>query len=216
MIRNLLGGFVSALLLFTIDSTAFSQTPYYRDNNGATDGFGALTGNWNTSTANMTTNSAGNTTTTTWVNNAVAPNDATLDFVGNTGAGPVIALQSDLNLRNLEIKGLNNMTGTAGPTLAVTNNLTLTFGTGATVTVEDRPELTYDLYIRQLNGTTADTFTLNINSFTKAGAGTMLIGAQAQNTSGATAVTKVTGTVNVNAGQISLATFGSEIGRAHV
>ncbi len=157
----------------------------------------------------MTTNSAGNTTTTTWVNNAVAPNDATLDFVGNTGAGPVIALASDLNLRNLEIKGLNNMTGRAGPTLAVTNNLTLTFGTGATVTVEDRPELTYDLYIRQLNGTTADTFTLNINSFTKAGAGTMLIGAQAQNTSGATAVTKVTGTVNVNAGQISLATFGS-------
>ncbi len=208
MKKNLLGGFLSALLLFTIDSTAFSQVIYYLDINGATSGFGALSGNWNTSTANWTTSSAGNTTRTKWVNDAITPNDAIFDFVGNTGSNPAISLLADLNLRNLEIKGLKNMTGTVGPTLAVTSNLTLTFGTGATVTVEDRPDFKYDFYIRQLS-TTADRFTLNINSFTKAGAGTMLIGAQAQTTSGATAVTKVTGTVNVSQGQISLVTFGS-------
>jgi len=200
---------ILSLLFLATASTAFSQVIYYRDNNSSTNGFGPLSGNWNTSLANWTTNSAGNIPTTAWVNDAVTPNDAIMDFVSNSGAGPAIGLLADLNLRNLEIKGLNNMTGTAGPTLAATSNLTLTFGTGATVTVEDRPEFTYDFYIRQLNGTTADTFTLNINSFTKAGPGTMLIGAQAQTTAGATAVTKVTGTVNVSQGQVSLATFGS-------
>jgi hypothetical protein len=200
---------ILSLLFLATASTAFSQVIYYRDNNSSTPGFGALSGNWNTSLANWTTNSAGDIPTTAWVNDAVTPNDAIMDFVSNSVAGPAIGLLADLNLRNLEIKGLNNMTGTAGPTLAATSNLTLTFGTGATVTVEDRPEFTYDFYIRQLNGTTADTFTLNINSFTKAGPGTMLIGAQAQTTAGATAVTKVTGTVNVSQGQVSLATFGS-------
>jgi hypothetical protein len=212
MIKNLLGGFLSALLLFTIDSTAFSQVTYYRDNNSSSNGFGALSGNWNTSQANWTTSSAGNVATTAWVNDAITPNDATFDFVDNSATAPAINLLVDLNLRNLEIKGLNNMTGTVGPTLAVTANSTLTFGTGATVTVEDRPNFTYDFYIRQLNGTTADTFTLNINSFTKAGAGNMLIGAHAQTTTGATAVTKVAGTVNVSQGQISLVTFGSGAG----
>jgi hypothetical protein len=200
---------ILSLLFLAAASTAFSQVIYYRDNNSSTPGFGALSGNWNTSLANWTTNSAGNIPTTAWVNDAVTPNDAIMDFVSNSGAGPAIGLLADLNFRNLEIKGLNNMTGTSGPTLAATSNLTLTFGTGATVTVEDRPEFTYDFYIRQLNGTTADTFTLNINSFTKAGPGTMLIGAQAQTTTGATAVTKVTGTVNVSQGQVSLVTFGS-------
>lgn len=197
------------LLFLTVASTAFSQTIYYRDNNGTTAGFGALSGNWDTSTSNWTTSSAGDIATTTWVNNAGTPNDATLDFVGNNAAPTTIGLASDLNLRNLEIKGLSNMTGTAGPTLSASANRTLTFGTGATVTVEDRPAFTYDFYIRQINTTTDGTFTLNVNSFTKAGAGTMLIAAQAQTTEGANAVVKVTGTVNVNAGQISLATFGS-------
>ncbi len=200
------------LLFLTVASTAFSQVTYYRDNNSFTSGFGVVGGNWNTSSLSWTTSSAGDVATTAWVNDAITPNDATFDFVGNSGAGPAINLQSDLNLRNLEIKGLNNMTGTIGPTLAVTANSTLTFGTGATVTVEDRPNFTYDFYIRQLNDTTADTFTLNINSFTKAGAGNMLIGAHAQTTTGATAVTKVAGTVNVSQGQISLVTFGSGAG----
>ena len=212
MIKNLLNGFVSALLLFTINSTAFSQTLYYREGNSFTSGFGAVGGTWNTSLQNWTTSSAGDVATTAWVNDAITPNDATFDFVGNSAAGPAISMLVDLNLRNLEIKGLNNMTGTAGPTLAVAANRTLTFGTGATVTVEDRPDFTYDFYIRQLNTTTADTFTLNINSFTKAGAGNMLIGAQAQTTTGATAVTKVTGTVNVSQGQVSLSTFASGAG----
>lgn len=196
-----------SLLFLTAASTAFSQTLYYRDNNGVTAGFGPLSGNWDTSTTLWTTSSAGNIATTTWVNNVGTPNDATLDYVGNTGSAPAITLAADLNLRNLEIKGLVNMTGTTGPVLSAAGNRTLTFGTGATVTVEDRAAFTYDFYIRQLT-TTADTFTLNINSFTKAGAGTMLIAAQASTTSGANAVVNVAGTVNVSAGQISLATFG--------
>jgi len=200
-----------SLLFFTTASTAFSQTLYYRDNNGVTAGFGPLSGNWDTSNTLWTTSSAGNIATTTWVNNVGTPNDATLDYVGNTGPAPAIALAADLNLRNLEIKGLVNMTGTTGPALSASANRTLTFGTGATVTVEDRSAFTYDFYIRQLT-TTADTFTLNVNSFTKAGAGTMLIAAHASTTSGANAVVKVTGTVNISAGQVSLTTFGTTAG----
>lgn len=199
---------ILSLLFLAAASTAFSQSIYYRDNNGSTNGFGTLTGNWNTTALNWTTSSEGNISTTAWVNDAVTPNDAIMDFVGNTSSAPAITLQANLNLQNLEIKGLTNMTGTSGPALSAASNVTLTFGTGATVTVEDRPEFTYDFYIRQVNNT-ADTFTLNINSFTKAGPGTMLIGAQAQTTTGATAVTKVTGTVNVSQGQVSLITFGS-------
>jgi hypothetical protein len=196
------------LLFLTVASTAFSQTLYYRDNNGTTAGFGALSGNWDTSTSAWTTSSAGDIATTTWVNNVGTPNDATLDFVGNSAGAPTIGLSADLNLRNLEIKGLGNMTGTAGPVLGATASRTLTFGSGATVTVEDRAAFTYDFYIRQFNNASG-TNTLNVNGFTKAGAGTMLIAAQAQTTEGANAVVKVTGTVNVNAGQISLATFGT-------
>jgi hypothetical protein len=200
-----------SLLFLTTASTAFSQSLYYRDNNGATAGFGTLNGNWDTSNTLWTTSSAGNITTTQWVNNVGTPNDATFNFVSNTGNSTAITLAADLNVRNLEIKGLANMIGTTGPALSASANRTLTFGTGAVVTVEDRADFTYELNMRQLT-TTADTFTLNINSFTKAGAGTMLIAAQAQTTSGANAVVKVTGTVNISAGQVSLATFGTTAG----
>ena len=202
-----------SLLFLTAASTAFSQTLYYRDNNGATAGFGTLNGNWATSNSTLwTTSGAGNITTTNWVNDAAIPNDATFNFVSNTGNATAITLTADLNVRNLEIKGLANMIGTTGPALSASANRTLTFGTGAVVTVEDRADFSYELNMRQLNQTAADTFTLNINSFTKAGAGTMLIAAQAQTTSGANAVVKVTGTVNISAGQVSLATFGTTAG----
>ena len=200
-----------SLLFLTAASTAFSQTLYYRDNNGATAGFGTLNGNWDTSNTFWTTSSAGNITTTNWVNDAAIPNDATFNFVSNTGNATVITLTADLNVRNLEIKGLANMIGTTGPALSASANRTLTFGTGAVVTVEDRADFSYELNMRQLT-TTADTFTLNINSFTKAGAGTMIIAAQAQTASGANAVTKVTGTVNISAGQVSLTAFGTTAG----
>ena len=199
-----------SLLFFTLASSGFSQTPYYRDNNGVTAGFGSLSKDWDISNTLWTTSSAGDIATTTWVNNVGTPNDATLDFVGNIVAAPAINLSADLNLRNLEIKGLNNMTGTSGPTLTASANRTLTFGTGATVTVEDRSTFSYDFYIRQLT-TTAVTSTLNVNSFTKGGAGTMLIAAHST-ISGANAVVKVTGSVNVSAGQVSLATFGNAAG----
>jgi|GEM_PF-3929385 len=199
-----------SLLFFTLASTGFSQTHYYRDNNGLAAGFGSLSKDWDISNTLWTTSSAGDIATTTWVNNVGTPNDATLDFVGNIVTAPAIALSADLNLRNLEIKGLNNMTGTTGPTLSSSANRTLTFGTGATVTVEDRSSFTHDFYIRQLT-TTAVTSTLNVNSFTKGGAGNMLIAAHST-ISGANAVVKITGVVNVSAGQVSLATFGNAAG----
>ncbi len=198
-----------ALLFLTTASTAFSQTLYYRDNNTTTAGFGTPNGNWTTSNSTLwTTSGAGNITTTNWVNDVATPNDATFNFVSNTGNSTAITLTADLNVRNLEIKGLANMIGTTGPALSASANRTLTFGTGAVVTVEDRADFSYELNMRQYT-TTADTFTLNINSFTKAGAGTMLIAAHAQTTSGANAVVKVTGTVNISEGQVSLVTFGT-------
>jgi trimeric autotransporter adhesin len=201
-------GMLLALLAAT--PAAFAQTTYYRDINGAAVGFGSATGNWDTTSAHWNPNSGGGgATPIAWVNDPEAPNSAILDFVGNTAAPGAVTLITDLNLGGLEVKGLSNSTsGPAGPVLAINASRAITFGANAVVTIEDRDVFLSDLNIRAL-ATTAATTTVDLNGFTKAGAGTLQITAQAQTTAGATTVVNLTGTVNVDAGQLALVTIGT-------
>jgi arylsulfatase A-like enzyme len=196
------------IALLAAAPAAVAQTTSYRDTNDTTAGFGTALGIWDTAASNWTTDATGVAAPIAWVNDAGTPNSAILDFVGNTGGPGALTLATDLNLGGLEVKGLGNSTsGFAGPVLAINESRTITFGAGAVVTIEDRGIFLSDLNIRA-QASTATTSTLNLNGFTKKGAGTLQLTARAQTTAGATAVVNLTGTVNVDAGQLALITVG--------
>jgi sialate O-acetylesterase len=202
------------LALLAAAPAAVAQTTYIRDINGSGAGFGTALGTWDTTAANWTTDATGVAAPIAWLNDASTPNSAILDFVGNTGGPGALTLATDLNLGGLEVKGLGNSTsGHAGPVLAINESRTITFGAGAVVTIEDRGIFLSDLNIRALANNTTTTTTLNLNGFTKAGTGNLQLTAQAQGaTAGATAVVNLTGTVNVEAGQLALVTVGANSG----
>jgi len=149
---------------------------YYFDANGATAGFGTLTGNWNPSTALWSTSSAGTSATAavTFTNADVAQ----FGFTGTTGtAGTATITTGITNTVNQIVTA--NLAG--GQTIAGPGTLDLA-GTAPTINVGSAGGLTISAPITGTAG------------FTKSGTGTLNVAANN---------TGLTGTVTINAGTVN-------------
>jgi hypothetical protein len=207
---------LAQLALLAVAVPAFAQTTFFFDNNSTTAGFGHLTGSWDTTTAKWTTSAAGTSTVAAWANNAGTPNNAVIDYTNNTGSAN-ISLTESLNIGNLTVQNYaaavtaTNFISTAG-TVAGTQAITLTFGSGAVVDIANNAAAATgsDFGIRAFQNTASSTTTVNVTGgFTKTGAGVLQFSAQAANLTSTTANLNITGTVNVQAGGIALVTAGS-------
>ncbi len=199
------------LALLTAAPPAFAQTTYYRDGNGgATAGFGTITGLFDNTFWNPNANGIG--TLVAWTNDDTTPNLAVFDYAGHTNLGSTIEVTTDLNLGGLEIRNLasSSLTSSAGLSLSGAQARTITFGTGAVVSVSNKDTLNSDLSIRAIN-TAAGASSLTLaGGFTKQGAGTLLFTAQTSGSISAneSANVTVTGTVKVEEGMVGFVTFG--------
>lgn len=139
---------------------------YYFDLNGATAGFGTLTGAWNTATANWSTNSAGTSATAaiTFTNVDVA----NFGFTGTTATAGTATIATGVTVN---LNGINTANLAGLQTIAATGTGALTFsGSSPTINVGSAGGLTITAPI---NGTGI--------TLTKNGANSLNFGATSAN-----------------------------------
>ena len=198
---------LAQLALLAVAVPAFAQTTYYLDNNGATNGFGALGGTWSQIHPLWTNNAQGTATTTlNWNNDASPVNNAVLDYTG--GKVNDITLTGSLNIGNLTVQNFAASITTTSfistATTSVDRTITLNFGSNSTLDIGNATTATSDFGIRSFQSTVGATNQLNVEGgFNKSGIGVL----QFQTFSNAgTANIKISGIVNVQNGGIALFT----------
>jgi autotransporter-associated beta strand protein len=168
-----------------------AQTTFYWDRNGATAGAGTgaiLNGTWNTTTANWSTSSAGNTATTTFTSGGNAVFSA-----GTSATGQTYTI---------------TVSGTQNTSSITVEEGTVTFSGGTAINFNDS---TPDFTVNSGLTTTVNTNITGSNGLNKLGAGTLVFATNDKSYTGTTTISAGTLQLNFNQSFSTVALAGGTL-----